>query len=117
MNVVGKKKLFSGVVRAPGTSQTVAARPATPRRCRTAGFEAAAEGVPQVVTRCRDEAVNLSTDLRKIIKQAGLVPRLKLHVNLRATRAVELRQQGFPDHVVNAWLGHAAQVAAEFICG
>jgi hypothetical protein len=34
----------------------------------------------------------------------------KLFVNLRASRRTEL-QEMFPDHVVNAWLGHSSRTA------
>ena len=77
-------------------------------------FEEAEEGAVHVVARLRDPSVNLRTQLAKLIKRAGLVPWPKLFVNLRATRAIELRQAGFPDHVVNTWLGHTADVAAKF---
>ena len=79
-----------------------------------AAFEEAEEGAEFVVTRCRDDAVNLRTTLGKIILRAGVEPWPKMFVNLRASRAIELRQAGFPDHVVNAWLGHTADVAAKF---
>jgi len=63
--------------------------------------------------RARGGTLNLRSVLLDILARAGVKPWCKLWVNLRATRAVELRQQGFADHVVNAWLGHTAQVAAE----
>jgi len=81
-------------------------------------FEEAEPGVVHVLTnptwRRRGRTLNARKGLLSIIAKAGLEPWPKLFVNLRATRAVELRQAGFPDHVVNAWLGHTAGVAAEF---
>lgn len=81
-------------------------------------FAEAEDGAVYVLTnpvwRARGATVNLRKGLTEIIRKAGLEPWCKLFVNLRATRAVELRQAGFADHVVNTWLGHTAEVAAEF---
>jgi integrase len=80
-------------------------------------FTAAEPGPPFVLIRPhwreRGASVNLRKGLAAIIERAGLSAWPKPWVNLRATRAIELRQEGFPDHVVNAWLGHSADVAAE----
>lgn len=81
-------------------------------------FAEAEDGAVYVLTnpvwRARGATVNVRKGLADIIRKASVTPWPKLSVNLRATRAVELRQQGFPDHVVNAWLGHTAEVAAEY---
>ena len=80
-------------------------------------FDAAPDGAVNVLDhprwRMRGSALNLRQTMLRWIEAAGLTPWPKLWVNLRATRAVELRQMGFPDHVCNAWLGHTSGVAAE----
>ncbi|MDV6033262.1 MAG: tyrosine-type recombinase/integrase [Phycisphaera sp. RhM] len=53
---------------------------------------------------------NLGTQANRIIEAAGLTPWPKTFVNLRASRRTEL-QESFPDHVINAWLGHSSKVA------
>lgn len=65
------------------------------------------------IWRARGGTLNLRKMISVYIERAGLTVWPKLWVNLRATRAIELRQLGFADHVVNAWLGHTADVAAE----
>jgi integrase len=74
--------------------------------------EAAPEGTEYVITRYRDNACNLRTQLLRYIAKAGLAPWPKLWQNLRSTRATELADI-FPAHVVNAWLGHTEAVAQE----
>lgn len=54
---------------------------------------------------------NLRTGLIKILKKAGIKPWPKLYQNLRSTRSTELIDQGFPTHVVAAWLGHTVKIA------
>ncbi len=63
-----------------------------------------------VITRWRLAEVNLRTRLHAIIRAAGLEPWPKAFVALRSTRATELREK-FPEHVVNAWIGHSQRVA------
>ena len=75
-------------------------------------FEAAEPGTEYVVTRCRDGAVNLRTQLERIIRRAGLQPWPKLFHNMRATRETELAET-FPLHVVCAWIGHSSAIAAK----
>lgn len=65
---------------------------------------------PWGVNRYRSSSKNLRTRLRSIIEGAGLTPWPKLFVNLRASCRTELQEQ-FPDHVVNAWLGHSSRIA------
>jgi len=72
----------------------------------------AAEGAIYCVGRYRDSEANLRTQLGRIIERAGVVPWPKPFVNLRSTRRTEL-QELFPDHVINAWLGHSGAVAAK----
>jgi integrase len=62
-----------------------------------------------VITRYRDNA-NLRTQLRRIIRRAGLTPWPRITHNLRASRATELAAE-HPAHVAAAWLGHSALVA------
>jgi integrase len=75
-------------------------------------FELAEPGVPWIITRYRDSAVNLRTQLLRIIRRAGLSPWPKLWQNLRASRATELAAQ-FPQHVAAAWCGHTVAIAAK----
>jgi integrase len=75
---------------------------ATPAEKKAASF---------VIQRYRNQA-NLRTRFNKIIKRAGLRPWAKLFQNLRSTRQTELAQS-YPIHVVCAWLGNKAAVAAE----
>lgn len=50
----------------------------------------------------------------EIIRRAGCVAWPRLFQNLRATRENELVAQGFPAHVVGAWLGHTAAVQNKY---
>jgi integrase len=58
-------------------------------------FSQAPDGVEFVITRYRKSAVNLRTQLQRIIRRAGLEPWPKLWHNLRATRQTELAES-FP---------------------
>jgi len=69
------------------------------------------EAASFVLQRYRNQA-NLRTRFFKIIKRAGLKPWPKVFQNLRSTRQTELSEI-FPTHVVCAWLGNKAAVAAE----
>ena len=73
-------------------------------------FEMAAEGAIYCVTRYRDSNANLRTQLRRIIKKAGVAYWEKTFQNLRSTRQTELKEF-FPGHVVCAWLGNSERVA------
>jgi hypothetical protein len=64
-----------------------------------------------VVTRYRRSNCNLRTQLERIINRAGLQPWPRMFQNLRATRETELTQ-GFPLHVVTAWIGNTPRVAS-----
>lgn len=75
-------------------------------------FESAAEGTIFIINRSRDTNTNLRTSLGRIIHRAGLKPWPKRWHNLRATRQTELAAT-YPLHVVCAWLGNKAAVAAE----
>lgn len=62
------------------------------------------------MSRYRGSGKNLRTGLIRILKAGGMTPWPKLFVNLRVTCRTEL-QERFPDHVVNAWLGHSSRIA------
>lgn len=64
------------------------------------------------VVRRQGDKINLRTQFEKIIKRAGLKPWPKLFQNLRSTRQTELAAV-YPIHVVCAWLGNKAAIAAE----
>ena len=69
-------------------------------------------GVESVITRYRQKNVNLRTQLLRIMAQAGVKPWPKLFHNLRASRETELCES-FPLHVVCAWIGNSAVIAAK----
>ncbi|WP_146565843.1 tyrosine-type recombinase/integrase [Posidoniimonas corsicana] len=77
------------------------------------GFDQAEPGAEFVITRTRDSATNLRTQMARIVELAGLQPWPKLFQNLRATRATELADS-FPGHVAAAWLGHSVKVAKNY---
>jgi integrase len=62
-----------------------------------------------VIARCRSS--NPATNMKKIIRRAGLTPWPKLFQNLRSTRETELVQEGHPLHVVCDWIGNSALIA------
>jgi len=75
-------------------------------------FDRAEEGAVHVITRYRDCNANLRTTFTKIIKRAGETPWPKLFHNLRASRETELAAE-YPIHVVCAWIGNTAAIAAK----
>jgi hypothetical protein len=75
-------------------------------------FGQASEGAEYVIARYRHPNANLRTQLQRIIRKAGLEAWPKLFHNLRATRQTELCET-YPTHVVCAWIGNSAAVAAE----
>ena len=76
-----------------------------------ASFDAAPDGRQRCLGRFTTDA-NLGTTMNRIIQRAGLAPWEKTFQNLRATRRTEL-EECYPNHVVNAWMGHSAKVAAK----
>lgn len=75
-----------------------------------AGFELAPEGAVHVVNRYRSADQNMRTTFGKILDRAG-VPRFERpFVNLRSSRATELRRR-FDTKVVALWLGHSESIA------
>jgi len=75
-------------------------------------FSEAEPGSEYVITRYRDGACNLRTQLGRIIRKAGLVVWAKPWHNMRATRQTELAER-YPIHVVCAWIGNSRAVAQE----
>ena len=63
-----------------------------------------------VIRRYRGNAVNLRTQLGRIIGRVGVVPWEKLFVNLRASARTDF-QEIYPSHVCDAWLGHSTRIA------
>ena len=75
-------------------------------------FDEAAPGTEWIITRYRDKNANLRTQLKRIIRKAGLEPWPKLFHNLRVTRQTELAQT-WPLHIVCEWIGNSRAVAAK----
>ena len=65
-----------------------------------------------VITRYRDTNANLATQLKRIIRRAGLKPWPSLFNSLRSTRETELADK-YPLHVVCKWLGNSEKIAAK----
>jgi integrase len=78
-----------------------------------AAFDVAPEGSIHVISRYREPAQNLRTQLNRYITLAGLKPWPKPWQNMRASRATDLADH-YPSHVCAAWLGHTEAVADEF---
>ena len=84
----------------------------------TEAFERAPEGSEFVIEEyqasCRTPKgwrnCNLRTQLKRVIRRAGLEPWPRLFHTLRASRETELAQH-FPIHVVTAWLGNSPRIA------
>ena len=76
-----------------------------------AAFDAAPDGALRVIPRA-DGGRNLGTQLKRIIRRAGLTPWPKVFQNLRSTRQTELAGE-HPAHVVCGWMGNSRDVAAE----
>lgn len=75
-------------------------------------LEFAEPGTVYVLKRTCCHDTNLRTTFERIIYRAGLIPWQKPFQNMRATRETELAQT-FPLHVVTAWIGNSARVAAK----
>lgn len=74
----------------------------------SASFEMAPEGEPYVVYENRRK--NFDTGFKRILFWAGLPPWKKLFQNMRSSCENDLIEDGFPAHVVGAWLGHTSKV-------
>ena len=75
-------------------------------------FALAEPGSEYCITRYRSSNCNLRTQLRRIVKRAGLKPWPKIFQNLRATRQTELTGE-FELHVVAKWLGNSPAIATK----
>jgi hypothetical protein len=80
------------------------------RRYLETAWDDADEGATFVITRYRDGNANLRTQLKRIMRRAGVAPWPKLFHNLRVSRATELANE-YPAHVAAAWVGHSTLVA------
>jgi len=72
-----------------------------------------AVGSPFVLTEKRSATQNLGTRLERVLARVGVKRYPKLFQNLRSTRQTELVADGWPQHVVCAWLGNSEQVARD----
>jgi len=70
-----------------------------------------------VIDRYRSERANPAVQYARLLKRAGIPRYPKLMQNLRYTRAMELIDEGYPGHVVEAWIGHSAEVGKEHYRG
>jgi integrase len=75
-------------------------------------WEQAEPGAEYIINRYRNNNANLRTQLERIILRAGLKAWPKLFQNLRSTRETELAEN-YPVHVVCAWIGNSAMIAAK----
>ncbi|MSR56031.1 MAG: integrase [Gemmataceae bacterium] len=77
-----------------------------------AAFDNAEPGTVFVVKRTCCHDTNLRTTFERIVYRAGLIPWPKPFQNMRASRETELAQT-HPLHVVTAWIGNSARIAAK----
>ena len=73
-------------------------------------FDVAEPGAEFIITRYRQPEKNLRTQLRRIIKRAGLEAWPRTFANLRASAEADLADK-WPLHVCAQWLGHSPRVA------
>ncbi|MHB9044497.1 MAG: tyrosine-type recombinase/integrase [Pirellulales bacterium] len=69
-------------------------------------------GAIYVISKQRLGSMNLRTQLERIMDRAGVREWPRLFQNMRASRETELAQQ-YPLHVVTAWIGNSAMIAAQ----
>ena len=74
-------------------------------------FDEAEPGTVHVIAQHRIASANLRTTLERICKRAGVELWERAFQNMRASRETELTQE-HPLHVVVAWLGNSAPIAA-----
>ena len=74
-------------------------------------FDQAEPGTTYVISKHRIASTNLRTTLERICNRAGLKLWERAFQNMRASRETELTQD-HPLHVVVAWLGNSAPIAA-----
>jgi hypothetical protein len=75
-------------------------------------LEAAPDGAIRVIERYPESTSNLGTQLRRIIKRAGLEPWPRSWQNLRASRESELMRE-YDLATVCRWIGNSPAIAAE----
>lgn len=75
-------------------------------------FQLAEPGTVFVLKRTCCHDTNLRTSFERIVYRAGLIPWAKPFQNMRASRETELARI-HPLHVVTAWIGNSARVAAK----
>ena len=74
-------------------------------------FDEAEPGTTYVIAKHRIASANLRTTLERICDRAGVELWERAFQNMRASRETELTQE-HPLHVVVAWLGNSAPIAA-----
>jgi integrase len=74
-------------------------------------FDEAEPGTTYVITKHRIASANLRTTLERICTRAGVLLWERAFQNMRASRETELTQDN-PLHVVTAWIGNSALIAA-----
>ncbi len=75
-------------------------------------FDEAEPGSRYVIAKHRVGSMNLRTTLERIMARAGVATWPRLFQNMRASRETELAQD-YPLHVVTAWIGNSAAIAAK----
>ncbi len=75
-------------------------------------WDAAEPGATFVIAKHRLASANLRTQMLRIMDRAGVKPWPRLFQNMRASRETELTQS-HPLHVVVAWIGNSAAIAAK----
>jgi integrase len=75
-------------------------------------FDEAEPGTTYVIAKHRIASANLRTTLERICKRAGVELWERAFQNMRASRETELTQE-HPLHVVTAWIGNSATIAAK----
>jgi len=73
-------------------------------------FDVAAPGSEFIIMRYRQPEKNLRTQLRRIVKRAGLETWPRTFANLRASAEADLAER-WPLHVCAQWLGQSPRVA------
>ena len=75
-------------------------------------YDQAEPGSLHVINRYRRPTQNLRTQFQRVLRRAGVKSWERLFHNLRASRETELTED-YPLHVVCAWLGNSAAIAAK----
>lgn len=70
-----------------------------------------------VINHYRSKNANPAVHFARLLKRAGIPLYPKLMQNLRYTRSMELIDAGYPEHVVQAWIGHSATISKEHYRG